>query len=97
MLMGSAPPLLASVTRATCREKIGVVTIRGNEMEKDRNINEFSSIIAEVVGRLRSIVSDLENTEMNRELTLMRTRENADVALRFMESMHRAIGPDETD
>jgi hypothetical protein len=66
-------------------------------MGKDRNIREFSSTIAEVVGRLRNIVSDLDNKEMNRELTLMRTRENADVALRFMESMHRAIGTEETD
>lgn len=66
-------------------------------MGKDRTLREFSSTIAEVVGRLRSIVADLDNKGMNPELTLMRVRENADVALRFMDSMHRAIRSDETD
>lgn len=66
-------------------------------MGKDRDLREFSSTIAEVVGRLRSIVRDVDNKEMNRELTLMRIRENADIALRFMASMHRALEPDETD
>jgi hypothetical protein len=71
--------------------------IRGSAMGEDRNIREFSSSIAEVVGRLRTIANDLDNKEMSRELVLMRIRENADVALRFMESMHRAIGVDRAD
>jgi hypothetical protein len=66
-------------------------------MGKDRDIREFSSTIAEVVGRLRQMVSDLDNNEMSRELILMRIRENADVALRFMESMHQAVETDGAD
>jgi hypothetical protein len=85
------------VTRNEYREKMGLEKAKDSVMGKDRNIKEFSSTIAEVVGRLRMMISDLDNEEMSRELMLMRIRENADVALRFMESMHRAIESDVAD
>ena len=66
-------------------------------MGKNRDLLEFSSTIEEVIGRLRRIMSDVESKETNRELTLMRVRENADIALEFMNSMHQALEPDKTD
>jgi hypothetical protein len=66
-------------------------------MGKNRDLLEFSSTIDEVIGRLRNIMRDVENKEMNRELRLMSVRENANIALEFMNSMHQALEPDKTD
>jgi hypothetical protein len=66
-------------------------------MEKNLDLRDWSSSIAEVIGRLRTIIRDAENSEINHEMTLMRVRENADIALEFMDQMREALKPDETD
>ena len=65
-------------------------------MGNDRNLKEFSSTIAAVIRRLRIIIKDAENTELDSEVTLMRVRENADIVLNYMTKMHQALEPDET-
>ena len=65
-------------------------------MGKTRDLSEFSSTIAEVIARLRSIIRDAENTEMSGDLRRMRVREHADAALRFMQSMQQALKADKS-
>jgi hypothetical protein len=65
-------------------------------MGNDRNLKEFSSTIAAVIRRLRIIIKDAENTDLDSAVTLMRVRENADIVLNYMNKMHEALEPDES-
>jgi hypothetical protein len=60
------------------------------------DLREFSSAIAEIITRLRSIISDIENDQISVDLRLMRVSENANAALESMQSIQQAIGTDET-
>ena len=60
-------------------------------MGNNLDLRDWSSSIAEVIVRLRTIIRDAENTELDCEVTLMRVRENADIALEFMDQMHQAL------
>jgi hypothetical protein len=60
------------------------------------DLREFSSAIAEIITRLRSIISDIENDQISVDLRLMRVSENANAALESVQSIQQAIGTDET-
>ena len=65
-------------------------------MGKTRDLTEFSSEIEEVIGLLRRIIRDAENTEMSGDMRRMRVREHADAALKFMQSLQQSLDADKS-